>query len=78
MLVTWRLKGSLPRGVAEGFEAMDLVMDRAAFWQDESYDHWVRSGEEFERIVRYIEANPVRAGLLERVEDWRWSSAFGG
>ena len=47
------------------------------FWQDESYDHWVRSSEELERIVRYIEENPVAAGLVETVEQWRWSSAFG-
>jgi type I restriction enzyme R subunit/putative DNA methylase len=47
------------------------------FWQDESYDHWVRGPEELERVVRYIEENPVSAGLVERVEDWRWSSAFG-
>jgi type I restriction enzyme R subunit/putative DNA methylase len=46
------------------------------FWQDESYDHWVRGPEEFEEIVRYVESNPVAAGLVERVEDWRWSSAF--
>jgi REP element-mobilizing transposase RayT len=46
------------------------------FWQDESYDHWVRSPEESAKIVRYIEANPLTAGLVERVEDWRWSSAF--
>ena len=46
------------------------------FWQDESYDHWVRSPEELEKIVRYIEKNPVAAGLVDRVEDWRWSSAF--
>lgn len=26
------------------------------------------------RAVRYVEANPVRAGLVERAEDWRWSS----
>ena len=25
--------------------------------------------------VRYVELNPVRAGLVERAEDWRWSSA---
>ena len=25
--------------------------------------------------VRYIELNPVRAGLVKRAEDWRWSSA---
>jgi putative transposase len=48
------------------------------FWQDESYDHWVRTREELERIVRYIEWNPVRAGLVETVDAWRWSSAFGG
>jgi hypothetical protein len=47
------------------------------FWQDESYDHWVRGPEELEKTVLYIEENPVAAGLVERVEDWRWSSAFG-
>ena len=26
-------------------------------------------------LLRYIERNPVRAGLVERAEDWRWSSA---
>ena len=46
------------------------------FWQDESYDHWVRSSEELEKIVRYIEENPMSAGLVERAESWRWSSAF--
>jgi putative transposase len=25
--------------------------------------------------VRYVELNPVRAGLAKRAEDWRWSSA---
>jgi len=45
------------------------------FWQDESFDHWVRGPEELEKIVRYIEENPVAAGLVERAERWRWSSA---
>jgi len=27
------------------------------------------------RIIRYIEWNPVKASLVERVEDWPWSSA---
>jgi putative transposase len=52
------------------------------FWQDESYDHWVRDAKEFNRIVHYIESNPVDAGLASRIEDWAWSSAsarfFGG
>ena len=45
------------------------------FWHDESYDHWTRGPDGSERIVRYIEANPVAAGLVKRVEDWPWSSA---
>lgn len=45
------------------------------FWQDESFDHWARDRSEFFRIVRYIENNPVKAGLVEKPEDWQWSSA---
>ncbi|MEQ1846528.1 MAG: transposase, partial [Nitrospira sp.] len=26
-------------------------------------------------VLRYIEQNPVRAGLVSRAEEWRWSSA---
>jgi type I restriction enzyme R subunit/putative DNA methylase len=46
-----------------------------SFWQAESHDHWVRDGAELERIVRYIENNPVAAGLVGRAEEYRWSSA---
>src|SRR5260370_24225479 len=45
------------------------------FWQAESYDHWVRDEKELERIVAYIENNPVNAGLVTRAEDYYWSSA---
>jgi putative transposase len=47
------------------------------FWQDESFDHWVRDDAEFEKVKSYIERNPVMAGLVERVEEWEWSSASG-
>jgi REP element-mobilizing transposase RayT len=45
------------------------------FWQDESYDHWVRDQREFGKVACYIESNPVVAGLAEQPEDWPWSSA---
>ena len=48
------------------------------FWQGESYDHWVRDMAEFERIRKYIESNPVRAGLVSSAEEYRWSSAYAG
>jgi len=46
------------------------------FWQDESFDHWVRSGEELQELIRYVEGNPVRGKLVEAEEEWPWSSAW--
>jgi REP element-mobilizing transposase RayT len=46
-----------------------------AFWQAESFDHWIRSELEFEALVDYVENNPVKAGLVETRERWPWSSA---
>jgi REP element-mobilizing transposase RayT len=45
------------------------------FWQRESCDHWVRTSDEYRRILRYIEWNPVKAGLVTVPELWVWSSA---
>ncbi len=67
------LKGSTARQA-------NLLLQRCGepFWQDESYDHLVRNVEEFRRIQRYIDNNPVRAGLVSVPEQYRWSSAWGG
>jgi REP element-mobilizing transposase RayT len=55
----------------------NLLLGRtgAPFWQHESYDHWIRNDEEKGRIRRYIRNNPVKAGLCQSPEEWRWSSA---
>jgi len=54
------------------------ILQRAGqpFWQDESYDRWVRDETSLNRITRYIERNPVTAGLVEHLEEYPWSSAF--
>ena len=52
-----------------------LSLEVKAFWQDESYDHWIRSEKELQRVIRYVEWNPVRAGFADRIADWPWSSA---
>jgi putative transposase len=58
-----------------GNRCNELLDVRGAFWQQESYDHWVRDIEELERIILYIEANPVAAGLVDSPEKWFFSSA---
>jgi REP element-mobilizing transposase RayT len=65
------LKGATAR---EANRALGLT--GSSFWQKESYDHWVRNADEFQRIWNYIEMNPVKAGIVERPEEFRWSSAY--
>jgi len=50
-----------------------LLDRRGEFWQHESYDHVVRSGEELERTIWYVLENPVKAGLVTSWEQWPWS-----
>ncbi len=45
---------------------------RGTLWQDESFDHVLRSDESLRRAVNYICRNPVRKGLVEKVDDYRW------
>lgn len=46
-----------------------------AFWARDYFDRFMRNETQFARAVAYIEANPVKAGLCERPEAWRFSSA---
>jgi putative transposase len=39
------------------------------------FDRFVRNLPQAERLIHYVEANPVKAGLCATAHDWRWSSA---
>ncbi len=43
-------------------------------YQDRYHAFVVDSDHRYYRTLRYVEANPVRAGLVCRAEQWRWSS----
>ncbi len=61
------LKGSTAR-------LCNLHLGRSGkFWHNESYDHYVRDEEEFARSIEYILYNPVKAGLVENWQDWKFT-----
>jgi REP element-mobilizing transposase RayT len=68
-----KITHSLKRFTAR--EANRILGLTGPFWQEESYDRLVRNAGEFDRIVRYIECNPVKAGLVLAPADFPWSSA---
>ena len=43
-------------------------------WQPRFFDRALRTVKEYNAKVEYIHLNPVKAGLVRRAEDWRWSS----
>lgn len=51
-----------------------LIGNREHFWQERYYDFSVWSSVKRIEKVKYIHRNPVRRGLVERPEEWSWSS----
>jgi len=47
---------------------------RGHLWQGR-FSSFVMSEQHLMGAVRYVERNPVKAGLVDRAEDWPWSSA---
>ena len=54
-------------------EANKLLGREGEFWAHENYDHWIRDHDEWQRIVAYVLNNPVKAGYIERWQDWKWN-----
>ncbi|MCR4428060.1 MAG: transposase [Caldiserica bacterium] len=43
-------------------------------WQDRFRSFLVQEDEHFLMVMRYVEANPIRAGLVSLPGEWKWSS----
>lgn len=52
-----------------------LLGNKGTFWQHAYYDHALRTDEDIKKVARYIVANPLRAGLVEKIEDYPYWDA---
>jgi putative transposase len=43
-------------------------------WQGRFFDRTLRTVKEYNEKVEYVHLDPVKAGLVVRAQDWRWSS----
>ena len=59
-------------------QANRVLGRKGPFWMREPFDRYIRDLDHFNRTVRYIEHNPVKAGLCMIPEDWEFSSAWSG
>jgi len=57
-------------------KANQLLGRTGKFWFEDYFDRYIRDGNHYAAVVRYIENNPVKAGLCQSPEEWRYSSAW--
>lgn len=70
-LVVNQLKGR------SGFLLNRRMQRQGAFWQKSFHDRGLRDNDDVRAIARYIVANPLRAGLVERIGDYpHWDAAW--
>lgn len=50
----------------------DRLQTAGPVWQEESFDHVVRSDESLAQRIEYIRQNPVRRGLVSTPEQYPW------
>jgi putative DNA methylase len=60
------IKGASARSVIK------ILGTSGPVWQEESFDHVLRSQESLKEKLEYIRQNPVRRGLVQKPEDYPW------
>ena len=50
--------------------ANQILQRSGAFWQHDWFDRVIRSEAELERIKKYIQQNPVKAGLCQKWQEY--------
>ncbi len=54
-------------------EGNKVLCRSGEFWEHESYDHYMRDPDEWQRTIAYVLNNPVKAGLVRHRKEWKWS-----
>jgi len=73
-LIKTRFSRDLPKG---DLRASHLARNERGVWQRRFWEHHIRDGEDYRAHLRYCWINPVKHGLVERPEDWPYSSYRG-
>ena len=58
-------------------QANKLLHRQGHFWGREYFDRYIRDYEHYKRVVNYIANNPVKACLVDSVEQWPWHGTQG-
>jgi putative transposase len=71
-LIKTRFAKALPN--QERRSAVRQARRERGIWQRRFWEHLIRNDEDYARHVEYCYINPVKHGLVRRVQDWPYSS----
>ena len=74
LLVTEARQGLLSTAVQALKLSVAMRRSERPFWLPRYYDFNVFTRRKLVEKLRYIHRNPLRRGLVDRPEDWSWSS----
>ncbi|NLY59494.1 MAG: transposase [Gammaproteobacteria bacterium] len=57
-------------------DRLGLGVPGRTLWMRDYWDRFIRDERHLNTAIHYIHNNPVKAGLIELPEQWRWSSAY--
>ena len=80
LLLAPRTAGALTAALREAHRRFTTAINRREgwtgyLWQGRYGSQPLKTDAELLAVTRYIELNPVEAGLVKRPQDWPWSSA---
>lgn len=74
--IGWPLSGIIDAWKTFSARSINGVLNRTGpIWQREYFDRYIRDDAHLAATIEYIECNPVKAGLVKKASDWRFSSA---
>jgi REP element-mobilizing transposase RayT len=68
--ITGKIKGNSARIINQ------RIGHSGTLWKSESFDRTIREDQDLKDVIDYVHNNPVRWKLVERPEQYRWSSAY--
>ena len=67
-------KAYLTAKQGNGFGSGRRSRGERTVWQHRFWEHMIRNEDDFRRHVEYIHFNPVKHELVDRAQDWPYSS----
>ena len=70
----YQLSSNLKEEAKTNLTASTYNRQHSGIWQRRFYEHTIRDEKDFLKIFEYMKINPIKHGLVEKINDWEYSS----